>query len=120
MTRVLPEPSSIPKRQAIKVTGITFVLTSIANKVSDPTYKDWLVSLSPLFGYLLHLLYAVVACEISFAYFQNRVNRFVKELKLRKMDPECDEIEAKQLDKEMADMRRVLIERRIKDLNARF
>ncbi|MCF2505050.1 hypothetical protein L0663_16760 [Dyadobacter sp. CY107] len=120
MTRVLAEPSHIPKRQAVKVTGITFVLTSIANKISDPTYKDWLVSLCPLIGYLCHLLYAVVACEISFVYFQNRANRFIKELKQRKIDPECDEIESKQLDKEMADMRRVLIERRIKDLNARF
>ncbi|WP_026630222.1 hypothetical protein [Dyadobacter alkalitolerans] len=120
MTSVSSESGNVPKRQAVKVTGITFVLTSIANKVSDPTYKDWLVSLSPLFGYLLHLVYAVVACEISFAYFQNRVNRFVKELKLRKTDPECDEIESKQIDKEMADMRKVLIERRIKDLNARF
>ena len=120
MTSSLPESTAPPKRQAVKVTGITFVLTSVANKISDPYYKDWLVSLSPLIGYVLHLAYTVISCEISFLYFEYRIKRIVNELTRQKTLAGCTSNKIRDIDKDIADMHLKLKERRLKDLNIKF
>ena len=120
MSESFSEQPNPPKRQAVKVTGITFILTSVSNKITDPFYRDWFVSLSPIIGYALHLIYAIVCCEISFAYFNYRIKSIVTDLNIRKRDEDCSAVQIREINKAIDEMHRKLRERRLKDLNIKL
>ena len=116
----LSEDSSPPKKQAIKVTGVTFVITSLANKIKDPTAKDWILSLSPIIGYVVNVTYNILAVEASNMYFSWRVQRVISELKKQKSTFDCTITKTREIDKKITVLESAIDKKKIKDLNIKL
>lgn len=120
MTSYLPETPATPKRQAVKVTGFTFVITSVANKIVDPVLKDWILSTSPLIGFVVNLAYNFLDKEISTWFVIRKLKNMITELQILRSAPNCPPNKKKEIEKDIADLEKAIKTRRLKDLNIKI
>jgi hypothetical protein len=89
------------KRQAAKVTGISVVISSLANKIKDPFVKDWILIASPFIGFILNAAYNFGNAHIKFYYWRWVTNQNINDLRKRQEERTCLTLENREIEKEI-------------------
>ena len=89
------------KRQAAKVTGVSIVISSLANKIRDPILKDWILIFSPFIGFVLNATYNFVYAHIKFYYWKWVTNQNIGDLRRRQAEHTCAASEIREIEKEI-------------------
>jgi len=103
-----------------KVTAISLSFTGLANKITNPEYRDWLLFFSPALGYFTNLIWEFLSSFCSLWYTSYRAKLYIKELETEKQLTGISVKRKKDIDFEIESYRKAIGKSRMKNINIDF
>ena len=83
------------------MTGVSVIISSLTNKISNPAIKDWVLIASPAIGFFVNAAYNISYPHIKFYYWKWVMNQNIRDLRKRQDEEGCAALEKREIEIEI-------------------